>query len=266
MTLFELVEDKVAAIGRLDVERDAACFAEQVLTRNPGPFHGIPRPVSKVLVGDDEMAADMDARAVDRLAALLLARAQLRLILEIPGHVAELVELVHDRVSPHVRLAVLGALAYLVQPATLVYDDSPGGYGYVDDCIVLKTMRLAMARMGVPLVLDEARELRALSLLALSLAPEDFARMQTLVTRMWNEVHLLHMMPPHVAATRAQRILQSPLDVHHDWSTPMPPITRTFPTLCKGVFGAAKEEGITIDFLDGGMIVMSTAGDICDYY
>lgn len=259
--LFQLVEKKIAAIRRLDVERDAAELAEQVLAHNPEPFRLIPRPVSQVLI-----TTDPKAEAIDRLAALLLARAQLRLILEIPAHAEELVELAHSCVSPHVRMVMLGALAYLVQPATLVHDDAPGGYGYVDDCIVLKTMRLAMARMGVPVVLDEARELRALSLLALALSPEDFARMQTLMTRMWNEIHLLHMMSANVAAARAQQILQRPLDVRHDWTTPMPPITRTFPTLCAGTFGDAQEEGITIAFRDGGTIVMTTKGDICGYH
>ncbi|MCX4247947.1 hypothetical protein [Paraliomyxa miuraensis] len=259
--LFRLVEEKVAVISRLDVERDAVAFAEQVLARNPEPFRLIPRPVSLALVD-----ADPEASEVDRLAALLLARAQLRLILELPAHVEELVELVHAQVSPHVRMAMLGALAYLVQPATLVCDDAPGGYGFVDDCIVIKTMRLAMARMGMPVVLDEGRELRALSLLALALSPEDFCRMQTLMTRMWNEIHLLHMMTPNVAAARAQRILLHPLDVHHDWTTPMPPITRTFPTLCEGMFGDAQDEGITIAFRDGGTIVMTTEGNICGYH
>lgn len=263
MKLFDMVEDKVAAIRRLDVDHDAAALAEQVLAHNPGPFQGIPRPVSEALVAE---GFEIEARAAERLAALLLARAQLRLILEIPDHAGELVGLAHDRVSPHVRMAVLGALAYLVQPATLVHDDAPGGYGYVDDCIVLKTMRLAMARMGVPVVLDEARELRALSLLALALGPENFAKMQTLMTRMWNEIHLLHMMPTNVAAAQTQRILQSPLDVRHDWTTPMTPITRTFPTLCEGVFGEAKAGGITIDFRDGGAIVMTRSGDICGYH
>lgn len=262
MNLFELVEDKVAAIRRLDVERDAAAFAEQVLAHNPEPFRGIPRPVSELLVGTGWQP---EVAAIDRLAALLLARAQLRLILELPAHAEELVELTHARVSPHVRMAMLGALAYLVQPATLVHDDAPGGYGFVDDCIVIKAMRLAMARMGVPVALDEARERRALSLLALALSREDFTRMQTLMTRMWNEVHLLHMMPATVASTQAQRILQHPLDVRHDWHNPMPPITSTFPTLCEGVFGDARDEGITIDFRDGGEIVMSPSGDICGY-
>lgn len=273
MTLFELVEDKIAAVRRLDVERDAAAFAEQVRTRNPEPFRGIPRPVSQALfaqgteaVVDGQEGSSATDDAVDELAALLLARAQLRLIREIPAHAEELVELAHAAVSPHVRMAVLGALAYLAQPATLVHDDAPGGYGYVDDGIVLKAMRLAMARMGVPVVLDEARERRALSLLGLALGPEDFGRMQTLMTRMWNEVHLLHMLPASVAATRAQRILQFPLEVHHDWMTPMSPITRAFPTLCEGVFGEAKEEGITIDFRDGGGVVMTASGDICAYH
>lgn len=257
--LLTLVERSLEEIRALDVERDAAAFAEQVLARNPGPFREIPRPITLALAGDGE-----GGEPVDRLGALLLARAQLRLIKELPDEVAELVALTESaEVTPHVRCAVLGALAYLVQPAELVDDRAPGGYGYVDDCIVLKTMRLALARMGVPLELDRARELRALSLLALALAPDDVGRMQNLVTRTWNEIHLLHMQPAHLAEARAHQIEASPLGMRPDWSRPSSSFTRGTPSLRPGGFGGVdQEEGITIDFVGGGVVHMSPSGDI----
>jgi uncharacterized membrane protein YkvA (DUF1232 family) len=260
-----LVEQKVAEIRRIDVERDAAAFAQQVLARNPEPFREIPRPVVEALA-HAEPDAEPDAAPAARLGVQLLARAQLRLILELPEHVTEMLALVHDgHTSPHVSVALLGALAYLVQPAELVADDAPGGYGYVDDCIVIKTMRLAMAHMGVPLVLDEGRERRSLSLLALALAPEVFARMQCLMTRTWNEIHLLHMTPTAVAVTQAQRLSRFPLEARHDWTTPMPPITRESPTLCHGAFGSVRGEGITIELRECGVVHVTAAGEICGY-
>jgi uncharacterized membrane protein YkvA (DUF1232 family) len=260
--LQELVEQKVAEIRRLDVERDAVAFAGQVLARNPEPFRGIPRPVAEALASRDVP----DAEPADRRGARLLARAQLRLILELSDHAAEMLALVHDgHTSPHVRVALSGSLAYLVQPAELVPDDAPGGYGYVDDCIVIKTMRLALARMGVPLVLDEGRELRALSLLALALAPADFTSMQSLVTRTWNETHLLHMTPTSVAVTQAQRLYRFPLEVRYDWSTPMPSITHESPTLCRGRFGGVRGEEFTIDLGEQGVVYMTAAGEIRGY-
>lgn len=253
-----LVEHNLEAIRGLDVERDAVAFAEQVLARNPEPFREVPRTISLALAGEEPRGT-----SVDRLGALLLARAQLRLIKELPDHVAELQELSYPGdASPHVRCAVLGALAYLVQPAELIDDDAPGGYGYVDDCIVLKTMRLALARMGVPLGLDTARELRSLSLLALALSPDDFAKMQNLMTRTWNEIHLLHMLPARVAAARAQQIELAPLDLTYDWSRPSTSFTRGTPCLSTGGFGEVNREGITIDFEEGGMVHMTPSGDI----
>lgn len=263
--LHVLVERKIAAIGGLDVERDAAAFAQQVLAHNPAPFRRSPGKATQAGATPRPGAAPV-AEDVDRLGPLLLARAQLRLILELPAHVRELLALVDDgRTPPHVRVAVLQALAYLVQPAELVNDDAPGGYGYVDDCIVIKTMRLAMARMGVPLRLDERRETRALSLLALALAPATFASMQRLMTRTWNEIHLLHMMPAAVAAAQIERIERRPLGVHHDWTSPMSPITCTFPALLTGELADVSGDGMTIGFRDGGVVHTSAEGDIRGY-
>jgi uncharacterized membrane protein YkvA (DUF1232 family) len=265
--LRELVEEKVAAIERLDVERDAPAFAQQLWAHHPEAFGRVQR--ASVPVASPPMPAPATAKgppdtdSTDRLAVLMLARAQLRLILELPGHAAEMLALADDgRTPPHVRLVLLRALAYLVQPAELVHDDAPGGYGYVDDCIVVKTMRLAMVRMGVPLALDEGREIRALSLLALALAPTDFAAMQTLVTRTWNEVHLLHMMPAPVATAQAEKLHRRPLDLHFDWTTPMSPITCTFPRLCAGQLGAVSGEGVTVGFRDGTVIHTTAEGEI----
>jgi uncharacterized membrane protein YkvA (DUF1232 family) len=214
----------------------------------------------------DATPGSPEPEPLDRLGALLLARALLRLVLELPEHATEMLALGEDaRTPPHVRAALLRALSYLVQPAELVHDDAPGGYGYVDDCIVVKTMRLAMARMGVPLALDEGRELRALSLLALSLAPDDFAKMQNLMTRTWNEIHILHMMPAAVATAQAERLQRCPLDESYDWSTPASPITVTFPRLCEGEFGDVRGDGVTIGFRDGGVVHTTEEGDILGY-
>ena len=255
--LMRLLDQTLEALRGLDVERDAAAFSEQVLTHNPAPFREAPGELSAVLAEDDPDAP----RPVDRLGALLLARAQLRLIKEIPEHVAELLELAREgHASPHVRCAVLGALAYLVQPVELVDDRAPGGYGFVDDCIVLKTMRLALARMGVGVTLEPGRELRALSLLALALSPADFERMQHLVTHTWNEIHLLHMLPASVAAARARKIETCPLALHHDWSRPGSSFTLDTPYLRHGGFGEVDDEGITIDFAGGGAVHMTPGG------
>ena len=252
--LHELVEWKIAAIRRLDVDRDATAFAEQVLAHNPGPFRRArPEPPPSSSPPD----------ASDRLGALILARTQLRLILELPEHVEQMLALAEDgHTEPHVRVALLHALAYLVQPTELVHDDAPGGYGYVDDCIVINTMRLALVRMGVPLGLDEARERRALSILALALAPDDFAKMQTLMTRTWNEIHLRHMTPAAVATTQAERIHRRPLDLRYDRTTPVRPITCTYPQLSAGDVGVVGGDSVRIGFRDGEVIHATAEGSL----
>lgn len=265
--LHELVEWKIAAIRRLDVDRDATAFAEQVLARNPGPFRRASTEASRAAdAARAPSKSPPEIEAADRLGALALARTQLRLILELPEHVERMLALAEDgRTAPHVRVALLHGLAYLVQPAELVQDDAPGGYGYVDDCIVIKTMCLALARMGVSLGIDESRERRALSILALALAPDDFTKMQTLMTRTWNEIHLRHMTPAAEATAEAERIHRRPLDLRYDWTTPMSPITCTFPQLCPAEVGVVSGDGLTIGFRDGGVIHTTAEGDIRGY-
>ena len=37
----------------------------------------------------------------------------------------------------------MASLLYLVQPQDLIPDDAPGGYGFLDDCVLLHAARLA---------------------------------------------------------------------------------------------------------------------------
>lgn len=61
-----------------------------------------------------------------------------RLIKPLPVVVEIMAEVIQDRQGPaHTRAALAGALAYLVQSDDIIPDEANGGYGLVDDAIVL---------------------------------------------------------------------------------------------------------------------------------
>ena len=51
-----------------------------------------------------------------------------------------MIEKVQDSsIEPALRCALVGILTYLVRSEDLIPDDSPGGYGYIDACLLLRT-------------------------------------------------------------------------------------------------------------------------------
>lgn len=121
--LFELLDQIAHRINDLDQDRDWPAYAEQLRSMNPEMLQS--------LMGDDS-----DERI--GWAAERVARAHLGLIKDIPWYVHALIQAANDPyMEPAYRCAIVGSMAYLVQPHDLIPDDLPGGFGLLDDCILL---------------------------------------------------------------------------------------------------------------------------------
>jgi uncharacterized membrane protein YkvA (DUF1232 family) len=121
--LFELLDRMNQRIDEIEPREAAPVFADQLLAANPGMFQD--------LLGDE--SPDQARWAAEELSLAYLA-----LIKEIPWYVHALVEAANDPyMEPAYRCAIVGSLAYLAQPRDLIPDDLPGGYGLLDDCMLL---------------------------------------------------------------------------------------------------------------------------------
>jgi len=121
--LFDLLDRMNTRIDDIDPDRDWPVYAEQLRAFNAGMLTD--------LMGDD--SEERAAWAAERV-----ARAHLGLIKDIPWYVQALVQAANDPyMEPAYRCAIVGSLAYLVQPHDLIPDDLPGGFGLIDDCILL---------------------------------------------------------------------------------------------------------------------------------
>lgn len=121
--LFDLLDQMNQRIDALDPHQAGPVYADQLLDSNPQMLH--------------EVLGDSDEDRV-RWAAENVALAHLTLIKDIPWYVHALVKAANDPyMEPAYRCAIVGSLAYLVQPHDLIPDDLPGGFGLLDDCILL---------------------------------------------------------------------------------------------------------------------------------
>ena len=121
--LQDMLDDICAEIAAVAWDEALPDFARQLMLMKPALARGL-----------FEVASDEQVSwASDRLAEGYLA-----LIKDIPWYVNALSGAAKD---PHMeggyRAAILGSLAYLVQPRDLIPDDLPGGFGFIDDCLLL---------------------------------------------------------------------------------------------------------------------------------
>lgn len=119
MVLLDMLAEVAPRLARLDDDSDGAAFAAELRARRPEAFADLSDP-------DGERAA------------LAIAERCLAELRKIP----ELARFLTGRLNdygepPAVQAGIAYALAYLVCPVELLADDLPGGFGYVDDALMV---------------------------------------------------------------------------------------------------------------------------------
>ncbi len=160
--------------------------------------------------------------------SVTIAAGLLRIISEIPD-VAEAMLTGIDRrnTEPAVRCALSGALAYLISPRDLLPDDLPGGYGFVDDCMILRATVsefLSFLPKGFTTV---EREKRLLEFLAVSIAPASLPQFQAEVEGIWLTFHVLLWESEETVEKLSERFIEDPMgtllpELNRE-SIPLPP-------------------------------------------
>jgi uncharacterized membrane protein YkvA (DUF1232 family) len=250
-TLVQKVITSIAALDAGAEGRDVAAFAKQLRDARPGLF---------AQVGDEE-SAERASRAV--------AAAMLRVIGEIPQIVEAMMSAIDRRTTdPAVRGALIGALAYLVQPRDLLPDGLPGGFGFIDDCVILRATVTEFLDFLPRGFTTAEREKRLLELLAVSIPPARLPEFQASVEGIWLAFHaMLWSSEDEIEATVARISadpIGTPLPVSDRESIPLPPGPRL--SLAPGSETLTLEGGaFAVRFAKGGAVLVSPAGEIVGF-
>jgi hypothetical protein len=104
-----------------------------------------------------------------------------------------------------------GALAYFVQPRDLIPDDSSGGYGFVDDCMILRATVSEYFDVLPSSFTSVERERLNIRLLAMSVPVDRLPVFQDAIDGVWHLFHRLLMLSPGAVEATIQRIEADPL-------------------------------------------------------
>ncbi|PRP90341.1 hypothetical protein ENSA5_65380 [Enhygromyxa salina] len=192
--LFNRVRIKVVGVRELDPQRDAAKYAEQLLSLHPRLF-------TRLEGGAESVAARMAARtiAVDHLSEVCALPEAIE-ALERSLSVATK--------SPGERLVRVAALAYLVCERDLIRDDLPAGYGLIDDCIALRGARLATPSVAEPDHLHE--DLLEIRYLSVAVPDEVLAATEDALVHAADLALRASALPNHVVEAAIRELVSNP--------------------------------------------------------
>jgi uncharacterized membrane protein YkvA (DUF1232 family) len=133
--LFRLVETTCAKLDALDVQRDAPGMMRQILAVRPQRDPDL-RDVASFApegVPPDELRTFL-AGAEKKVAAMMVTRVK-----ESAQIARRMVSMIRgDEVSLHAQVGLVVVLLYFVDPNDLVPDSAEGGYGFIDDSVLLR--------------------------------------------------------------------------------------------------------------------------------
>jgi len=182
------------------------------------PAVEVPRLKKELQAARPDLVGKLRGEAIDRLSVVLLG-----LVREIPVIVGALREAVLKRSThPAVRCAMVGALAYLVQPRDLIPDDLPGGFGFIDDSLILRATVSEYFDALPTGFTTKQRERDNFRLLALCVPPARINEFQAQIDGVWHLFHRLLLLPPDSVEKTISGFELDPLGASLDASAPVP--------------------------------------------
>lgn len=244
--LFTLLDQVRETISELDVQKDAPVMLEQIHRANPDFLDQIRE---RAKAHGQEKAFAMVAQA--------LGVTMVTLVKEVPQMLDLFVKLVRSgKTDPHLRCALAGVLAYLVQPHDIIPDDAPGGYGFVDDCILLH-VGMAHYLSGLPARGDEVgKHVNSIQVLA-NIVPRPVQPVLAMAVQgVGMTFQLLQMVPPELVELTTRQAIAQPLQM----SAPQPPPGFSPPSL-PGLGGGHWSGGA---YFEGGNVIFPGGASLID--
>ena len=198
--LLGLVHKVSNIVSAIDPIEDAPAFVETWLEH---------RPEQRNLVLADGASGPTHYTVFRMFAAGALA-----IVKRIPEMIDVMVErLESDDVDPAVQCAVATVLAYVVQPRDLIPDDAPGGYGFIDDTILLHAGFLDILSMEPPHAERFKTQQEYLSYISSFAPPDVMTQLQQTVRNLETTLSVFRMLPREALEVTTRIIIDEPLRV-----------------------------------------------------
>jgi uncharacterized membrane protein YkvA (DUF1232 family) len=202
--LYDLTDRVVGRIESLDPVAEVPRFAQELEKARPDLI--------------EKLGRENVPGIVNRLSADLLG-----LVKEIPVIVGAVREAVEKRSThPAVRCAMVGALAYLVQPRDLIPDDRPGGFGFIDDSLILRATVSEYFDALPAGFTSQEKERGNFRLLALCVPPARLGEFQAQVDGIWHLFHRLLLLPLDSVDRAISEFEENPLEASLAGPSPIP--------------------------------------------
>ena len=187
-------------VSAIDPIEDAPAFVETWLQHRPEQR--------------DLAFPDVAGQASRETVFQMFAAGALAIVKRIPEMMDVMVERLHsDDVDPAVQCAVATVLAYVVQPRDLIPDDAPGGYGFIDDTILLHAGFLDILSMEPPHAAQFKTQQEYLSYISSFAPPAVMSELQQTVSSMESTLSVFRMLPREALEVTTRIIIDEPLRV-----------------------------------------------------
>lgn len=195
--LFTLLDQVCQRINSMQVNEEAPRFANELRKM---------RPTLDTDLKSKGIATDQLDQAV-----LALSVGQLLVIKALPPLVTEMSNALRaGSADPGFRCVLAASLAYLVQPRDLLPDDLPGGYGFLDDALLLyEACALSWEVSGDMAKAEEKRKLFQFLFLAVPDASREAFR--SAVSGLATTLNMMRSLGPMVAEMTTQTLIANPL-------------------------------------------------------
>lgn len=195
--LFDELDRIASRIKAVDPQADAAAFANQMFKHRANALR---------------RWQDKETSDVQKVVILAIASGCIiKLIQPLPAIIDELTAVVRDQSSPpYVRCAVVGALGYLVQPRDLIPDGAPGGYGFIDDSVILHATLSEYRRARAPSSHAAKDAEEAMTVAASMCPPTAIEPLKTAVQGATIGFQLFPTLPPNILEDATQKIIADP--------------------------------------------------------
>ena len=200
--LVELTQKVNQAVSRLNVDAAAPGFVSEWLRMRPETR----AEIAKTVPGTNNAAR----HAVVEGALLSMAKGALGRIKKIPEMTTIMIERLQDRgAEPAVRCALACILAYVVQPRDLIPDNAPGGYGLLDDAVMVHAGYLNVPPPAADS--DKKTDEQYLRFLAGFMPKEATTALQQTVQNLEMSLGFYRMLPVDMLETATGIIIANPL-------------------------------------------------------